>query len=75
MWEGLLRELVENHRGKVVGALIGLVFALLIIRFGFWWSLFISFSVLVGYLIGKRMDDHKEDLMDVLDKFLPPGQR
>lgn len=75
MWEELLRDLMENHRGKLIGALIGLVFALLIIRFGFWWSIFITFCVFVGYWLGRRMDDHKEDLMDVLDKFLPPGQR
>ncbi|MHB9146060.1 MAG: DUF2273 domain-containing protein [Symbiobacteriia bacterium] len=75
MWEELLRDLIENHRGKLLGALFGLVFALLIIRFGFWWSLFITASIFVGYWVGKRMDDHKEDLVDVLDKFLPPGQR
>lgn len=73
MWEQLLRDLIENHRGKLLGALFGLVFALMIIRFGFWWSLFIAAFVFVGYWIGKRMDDHKEDLVDVLDKFLPPG--
>lgn len=75
MWEELLRDLMENHRGKLIGALIGLVFALLIIRFGFLWSIFITFCVFTGYWLGRRMDDHKEDLMDVLDKFLPPGQR
>lgn len=75
MWEELLRDLIENHRGKLLGALFGLVFALMIIRFGFWWSLFIAVFVFVGYWVGKRMDDHKEDLVDVLDKFLPPGQR
>lgn len=75
MWEELLRDLMENHRGKLIGALIGLVFALLIIRFGFLWSIFITFCVFAGYWLGRRMDDHKEDLMDVLDKFLPPGQR
>ncbi|MCL5047076.1 MAG: DUF2273 domain-containing protein [Actinobacteria bacterium] len=75
MWEDVFRDLLENHRGKILGGLIGLVFALMIIRFGFFWSIFIGVCVLVGYLIGKRMDDNKEDLVDVLDKFLPPGHR
>ncbi len=30
------------------------------------------FCMVVGYFIGKRIDD-KEDLMDILDKLLPPG--
>lgn len=75
MWQDLLRELAENHRGKVIGGLSGLVLALLIIRYGFWWSLLIALFVLAGYLIGKRLDDTKEDLWDLLDKFLPPGHR
>lgn len=75
MWEEVFRDLLENHRGKIIGGLIGLVLALMIIRFGFFWSIFIGICVLVGYLIGKRMDDNKEDLVDVLDKFLPPGHR
>jgi len=75
MWEEVLRDLVDNHRGKILGGLIGLVFALMIIRFGFFWSIFIGICVLAGYFIGKRMDDNKEDLVDVLDKFLPPGHR
>ncbi len=75
MFDDLLRDLMENHRGKIIGSLIGLVLALMIIRYGFFWSLFISLLVLAGYLIGKRVDETKEDLWDLLDKFLPPGHR
>ncbi len=75
MWEEIVRDLVDNHRGKVIGGLIGLVFSLLVIRFGFWWALFITVLVLAGYLIGKRLDDTKEDVWELLDRFLPPGHR
>ena len=75
MWEEIVRDLVDNHRGKVIGALIGLVFSLLVIRFGFWWALFITVFVLAGYLIGKRLDDTKEDVWELLDRLLPPGHR
>ncbi|MCL5046183.1 MAG: DUF2273 domain-containing protein [Actinobacteria bacterium] len=75
LWEDILRDLMENHRGKVIGGLSGLVFSLLVIRFGFWWALFITFFVLAGYLIGRRIDETKEDLWDLLDRFLPPGHR
>lgn len=75
MWNDFLRELAENHRGKVLGALVGLVFALLILRFGFLQALFIGLLVLIGFMIGKRLDDTKEDIWDMLDKLLPPGRK
>lgn len=75
MFDELVRDLMENHRGKIIGSLVGLVLSLMIIRYGFFWSVFISLLVLAGYLIGKRVDETKEDLWDLLDKFLPSGHR
>lgn len=67
------REVLESHRGKLIGSVIGLLVALLIMWVGFLWSLFVMACVFVGFWIGKRMDDHKENLVDVLDRILPPG--
>ncbi|MDP2858042.1 MAG: DUF2273 domain-containing protein [Bacillota bacterium] len=67
------RDILENHRGKLLGSLIGLLVALLIMWVGFLWTLFVLACVLTGFWIGKRMDDSKENLVEVLDRILPPG--
>lgn len=69
----LCEEVWENHRGKLIGTLIGLFLAMLVIWVGVLWSVFILICMGVGFFIGKRMDDHKEDLAEVLDRILPPG--
>jgi len=69
----LCEEVWENHRGKLIGTLIGLFLAMLVIWVGVLWSAFILICMGVGFFIGKRMDDHKEDLAEVLDRILPPG--
>ncbi|HMM21269.1 MAG TPA: DUF2273 domain-containing protein [Selenomonadales bacterium] len=68
----LLEELWQQHSGKIVGVTAGLVLGILIITFGFFRTLFVLFCVIAGYVIGKRIDE-KEDIMDILDKLLPPG--
>lgn len=72
-WEWL-REMAEEHRYKVLGGLGGLVFALLVVRFG-WWSLFILLCAGIGYFVGKRLDEGPESLFQLLERFLPPGGR
>jgi uncharacterized membrane protein len=73
-WEWL-RELAESHRHKIIGGLGGLVFALLVIRFGFLWTLFILLCSGTGYWIGKRLDEEPERLFQFLDRIWPPGRR
>lgn len=70
-----LQELVENHRFKILGGLIGLVFALLILRFGILWTLFILLCAGVGYWVGKRLDEDPESLGTLLDRVIPPSRR
>jgi len=72
-WEWL-RDTAEEHGFKVLGGLGGLVFALLVIRFG-WWALFILLCAGLGYWIGKRLDEGPESLFQLLERFLPPGGR
>ena len=40
---------------------------------GFLWTLFVAICVAVGYFVGRQLDEGKEDLIDVLDRLLPPG--
>lgn len=70
-----LRELAVNHRNKVIGGLGGLVFALLVIRFGFFWTLFILLCCGTGYWVGKRLDEEPESLVQFLERILPPRGR
>lgn len=68
----MLEEIWQLHSGKIVGVTIGFAIGLLILTFGFFRTLFILLCVIAGYIVGKRIDE-KEDIMDILDKLLPPG--
>ncbi len=48
--------LINRHWGKILGGLIGLIFALLVVNYGFWLSLFIFLCIAIGLLIGWRLD-------------------
>jgi len=68
----LFEEIWQQHSGKIIGISIGFTLGVLIISFGFFRTLFIMLCVVAGFVIGKRIDE-KEDIMDILDKLLPPG--
>lgn len=68
----LLEEIWQYHSGKITGVIIGFIIGVLIITFGFFETLFVLLCVIAGYIVGKRIDE-KEDIMDILDKLLPPG--
>jgi uncharacterized membrane protein len=71
----VLRDFFAHHRGKFFGSLLGLVVALMIMRLGLLWTLFIAAVVLTGYLVGKHFDDEQDNLLEVLTRLLPPGGR
>ena len=68
----LFQEIWRDHSGKIMGVSIGFILGILILAIGFLQALFVMFCMVVGYVIGKWIDD-KEDLMEILDKLLPPG--
>ncbi|CUH94297.1 hypothetical protein P22_0363 [Propionispora sp. 2/2-37] len=68
----LIQEIWQNHNGKITGAVIGLFIGIFIITFGFFRTFFVLLCMVAGYIIGKRIDE-KEDIMDILEKMLPPG--
>ncbi|MGI5921980.1 MAG: DUF2273 domain-containing protein [Syntrophomonadaceae bacterium] len=59
MWEKILTYILQEHRGKTIGIILGLVASLLILTYGFWRSVFIIFCIVLGYFIGKRLDENK----------------
>lgn len=68
----LLEDIWHYHSGKISGVAIGFSLGVLIIIFGFFQTLFVLLCVIAGYIVGKRIDE-KEDIMDILDRLLPPG--
>ncbi len=66
-------ELLTRHWGKLAGALGGLVFALLVVRYGFWNGLFIVICIALGLYLGWRIDEH-QGLRNFLEKLLPPRE-
>jgi uncharacterized membrane protein len=62
----LLREWIMMHRGKILGALVGLAVSLSVIYWGVLKTLFITVCVGLGYLCGKQLDDR----VDIKDKLL-----
>ena len=52
----LFREAWENHRGCLLGAVLGALIAILILLFGFWRILFIGICVAFGLWLGNRID-------------------
>ena len=68
----LFQEIWRAHGGRIMGVCIGFIWGILVLAIGFLQALFVMFCMVVGYVIGKWIDD-KEDLMEILDKLLPPG--
>lgn len=58
MLEKIFIYLMSEHRGKVIGVLLGLLASILFISYGFWRTMFIIICILAGYFIGKKIDDN-----------------
>jgi uncharacterized membrane protein len=64
MWQ----ELWEQHKGKLAGVIGGLFLSFVYLLSGFWDMLIVAFIIGIGYLIGKRADEHRLGLM--VEEFL-----
>lgn len=62
---------LQNRKGRVTGAAIGLFFGISVMAIGLFWTLFIGACVVTGYFIGKRVDEEKEGLSEILEKYFP----
>lgn len=56
---------IKSNIGKTIGTLIGLLAAVLILTIGFFKTLLIFICCVIGYIIGKRIDNG-DDLIDTL---------
>lgn len=57
MLEKLFLYVVTEHRGKVIGILLGLLASILFISYGFWRTIFVIACIVAGYFIGKKIDE------------------
>ena len=69
-WLSLTIQVWEKHKGKIIGVVIGLLFAICVVNYGFWPSLFILACVFLGYYIGKRADNHV-NLKETIERLFP----
>ncbi|MGI9951538.1 DUF2273 domain-containing protein [Moorellaceae bacterium AZ2] len=58
----------HQHRGKVWGVALGLLFGLSVALLGVGRTLFIALCIALGYFIGRRIDKG-EDLADWWERF------
>lgn len=58
MPDNLFTWLWQEHRGKTAGVILGLAASVLFVTLGFWRTIFIVICLALGYLIGKRVDEH-----------------
>ena len=50
---------VDNHPSKLIGTSVGFFLGLLMVTLGFWRTLILALFAVVGFVLGKSQDDHK----------------
>ncbi|MCL4441083.1 hypothetical protein P378_19265 [Desulforamulus profundi] len=58
MFIKFMQEILENHQGKAMGVILGLLFGWFAVSYGFFKAVFVAFCVTAGYFIGKGVDEH-----------------
>jgi len=53
---------LDSHPGKLFGTSIGFLLGLLLVTLGFWRTLVLALFAVLGFILGKRQDDHKDIL-------------
>ena len=71
MWQEILRKLFATSRWRGICAAAGLLVGILFLLLGFFRAVFLLLCIGLGFYIGNKMDEG-EDLVDLLDNWLPP---
>lgn len=72
MWNEILNDLWRVYRGRLLGSVFGLFIGAMFLIFGFLQTIFLLICISAGFFIGNKIDK-KEDLLEWLDRLLPPG--
>ena len=51
------QDFLANNLGKLIGVTVGLILGWMIIEYGILETLFVVILIIVGYIIGKQMDE------------------
>jgi uncharacterized membrane protein len=70
VWKQVIIDLFNKNRGKCIGVFIGLVIGIFILAIGFFKTLFLVICILLGYYIGKKVDN-KESIIEIIERILP----
>lgn len=62
-----------THKAELLGALIGLIIAIVILSIGFFKTIFVVICMFIGYIVGKKLSIDRNFFNKVLDKIFPPG--
>ncbi len=72
MWNEILNDLWRVYRGRLLGSMFGLFIGAMFLILGFLQTIFLLICISAGFFIGNKIDK-KEDLLEWLDRLLPPG--
>ena len=72
MWNEILNDLWRVYRGRLLGSVFGLFIGAMFLILGFLQTIFLLMCISAGFFIGNKIDK-KEDLLEWLDRLLPPG--
>ena len=72
MWNEILNDLCRVYRGRLLGSVFGLFIGAMFLLLGFLQTIFLLICISAGFFIGNKIDK-KEDLLEWLDRLLPPG--
>jgi uncharacterized membrane protein len=61
-----------GYKGRIFGSAIGFIAGLLWAFMGFWRALAFVFCILLGFYLGKRIDQ-KGSLRELLSRVIPPN--
>jgi len=64
-------DFLTRHGGKVIFSILGLIFGLAVLSKGFFAALFLLACLILGYFLGKQVDEG-EKLTSFLERLFPP---
>ncbi len=62
----------KNYRGRFLCTLFGLFVGIMFLWLGFWKTVFLLICIGGGFFLGNKLDKN-EDILEWLDRLLPPG--
>lgn len=72
MLSEILHDIWVNYRGRLLCSSFGLFIGTMVIWLGPIQAIFLMLCISFGFFIGNKLDK-KEDLLEWLDRLLPPG--